>query len=165
VVGGRKILFYGNPLTSLSRLGYTVDGLKPLHGCLYKFPPPWRKPLRVRDGMIRELMQQIIAAWHDREPTAQYRFVPNDGWYPLGDESISYPRIPEKDLKPYAEYCLVQEETIWRLYKDSALNQHLLCRMEVDLETDTIVWSFWVLPGDELASLILDFVRIQSLNQ
>ena len=114
--------------------------------------------------MTRELMQQIVATWSEREPTAQYRFVPNDGWYLLSDESISYSRIPEEELKSYAEYCTVQENTIWRLYKDEKLNQHLLCRMIVDLETDTIVWSFWVLNGDELAALMLDFVRARDTH-
>ena len=114
--------------------------------------------------MTRELMQRIIAVWGSREPTAQYRFVPNDGWYPLGDKPISYPRISDEDLKPYAEYCVVQENTICRLYKDTRLNQHLLCRMVVDLETDTVVWSFWPLDGDELASLLLDFIRTRDTH-
>jgi len=114
--------------------------------------------------MIRELMQQIVARWSECEPTAQYRFVPNDGWYPLSDKSISYPRIPEEELKAYAEYCLVQENTIWRLYKDTRLNQHLLCRMTIDLETDTVVWSFWVLDSNELASLLMDFVRTRDTH-
>jgi hypothetical protein len=109
--------------------------------------------------MTRKLMQRIVARWSEREPTAQYRFVPNDGWYPLSDEPISYPRIPEEKLEPYAEYCLVLDEEIWRLYKDTKRCQHVLCRLKVNLETDTVVWSFWVLDNHELVSLLMDLIR------
>jgi hypothetical protein len=112
--------------------------------------------------MTHELMQQIISIWGKQEPTEQYRLVPNDGWYPLSDKPVSYPRIPEADLEPYARYCSVQEDgrIIWRLYRDTVRRQYLLSRMEIDAGTDTIVCAFWVVPNDELAALALDFICI-----
>jgi hypothetical protein len=108
--------------------------------------------------MTHELMQQIIATWSDQKPNTQYRLVPNDGWYTLDGEPVQHFPYRETDLEPHAEYCVVRENTIWRLYRDTERRQHLLCRMVVDLETDTIVWSFWALPSDELAALTLKFI-------
>ena len=108
--------------------------------------------------MTHELMQQIIATWSDQKPNTQYRLVPNDGWYTLDGEPVQHFPYRETDLEPHAEYCVVRENTIWRLYRDTERRQHLLCRMAVDRETDTVVWSFWALPSDELAALTLKFI-------
>ena len=108
--------------------------------------------------MTHELMQQIIATWSGQEPDTQYRLVPQKGWYTLDGEPVHDFPCWETDLEPYAEYCVVQEKTIWRLYRDTKRRQHLLCRMTVDLETDTVVWSSWVMDSDELAALALKFI-------
>jgi len=114
--------------------------------------------------MTHEVMQRIIATWSEREPTIRCRLVPNDGWYTLDGDRVPYLEIWQKDLEPYMEYGIVQENTIWLLHKDTALHQHVLCCMEIDMkaddtETDPVVFSFWVMDGDELASLLLDFIR------
>ena len=117
--------------------------------------------------MARQVMEQIIATWRDRKPTVQCRLVPSDGWYTLDGDRVPYLEIWQKDLEAYTEYGIVQENAIWVLHKDTALHQHVLCCMEVDMEaddteTDNVVFSFWVMDGDELASLLLDFVRAVS---
>ena len=111
--------------------------------------------------MTHKLMHQIIAMWSDQEPNTQYRLVPHKGWYTLSGEQVHHFPYREPDLEPYAEYCIVGENTIWRLYRDTNRRQHLLCRMTVDLETDTVVWSFWILPSDELVALALKFICVE----
>ena len=114
--------------------------------------------------MTRHVMERIIATWRDREPTVQCRLVPNDGWYTLDGDRVPQVEIWEKDLEQYMEYSVVQENAIWVLHKDTALHQHVLCCMEIDMEVDDtetnpVVFSFWVMNGDELASLLMDFIR------
>jgi len=125
------------------------------------------RPLRARNKMTEQLVQRIIATWRDREPTVQCRLVPNDGWYTLDGDRVPYLEIWQKDLEPYKEYSVVHENAIWVLHKDTALHQHVLCRMEIDMEADdtdpdSVVFSFWVMDGDELASLLMDFIRTVS---
>ena len=117
--------------------------------------------------MTRHVMEQIIATWRNREPTVQGRLVPNDGWYTLDGDRVPYLEIWQKDLEPHTGYSVVHENAIWVLHKDTALHQHVLCCMEIDTEaddteTDPVVFSFWVMDGDELASLLMDFIRAVS---
>ena len=108
--------------------------------------------------MTHKLMQQIIATWSDQEPNVRYRLVPHKGWCTLSGEPVYHFPYREPDLEPYTEYCIADENTIWRLYRDAHRHQHLLCHITIDLETDTVVWSFWVLPSDELVALTLEFI-------
>jgi hypothetical protein len=116
--------------------------------------------------MIQELMQRIIETWGTREPNAQYRLVPGDGWYPVGNQPISCPRTPDVELEPYVRYCIVQDEgrVLWRLYRHPVLRVHVLSRMEIDTETDTIVNAFWMISGNELAALVLNFIDSQDAS-
>jgi hypothetical protein len=103
-------------------------------------------------------MQQLVESYRRRKPNAEYYYVPTNGWFTMSYESVPCPRIMDMKQNSYTGYYAFMDEAMWCLYRDTELGQYVVSRMRLHADGG-IVYQFWVLSSNELATLILDFIR------
>jgi hypothetical protein len=91
----------------------------------------------------------------------EYYYFITKGWFTKNDEQVPCPKTLCVEPNPYAEYHIFAYEAIWRLHKDSESGQYLVSEMKAYPELKNAVYTLWVIPTDELAELMLEFIRDQ----
>jgi hypothetical protein len=91
----------------------------------------------------------------------EYFYFTTRGWFTKNDEQVPCPKTLCVEPNPYAEYHIFAYEAIWRLHKDTESGQYLVSEMKAYPELKNAVYTLWVIPTDELAELMLEFIRDQ----
>ncbi len=107
-------------------------------------------------------MMQLVERCRRRKPDTEYFYIPTKGWFTKNGEHIPCPPILSVEPNPCVGYHVFVYDAIWRLHKDPDTGQYVVSEMNTYSDINTTVYWFWVLPTDELAELMLDFVRQQN---
>ena len=108
--------------------------------------------------LTKQLMEQIVEKCRHRGPDMEYYYVPTNGWYTIRYESVPCPRIMDTEQNPYTGYYVFMDEAMWCLHRDVELSRYVVSRMKLHAD-GAITCRFWVLSSNDLATLILDFIR------
>jgi len=110
------------------------------------------------EPLTKQLMKRIVEERRHREPDMEYYYVPTNGWYTMSYESVPCPRIMDTGQNPCTGYYVFMGEAMWCLHRDTELGQYVVSRMKLCVDGG-IIYRFWALSSDELATLLLNFIR------